>query len=414
MLKRRWWDVAVAAGSVVIATALLIGFNPDDPVRLAMGLASIAGFAAAYFLIARPAICEPGEDRVPARWRFPVFVVVGSLAIAVGAGATGFLAILQALAYPLMWVVGDSRRRAIIGSAVVAVTIWAGIAIAGDDAGAFVAGLMTAGFSFAFAIALGLWISSIAEYGEERARLLAELTAAQAEVEALSRERGASAERERLARDIHDTLAQTLAGLVLLAERAGRQSRDRQTDAAATTIATVEQIARDALAEARALVARTAAVPSEPVFAAAVERLVDRFRAHSSADIVLDASGVDGELDRETQVVVLRCLQEALSNVGKHAAAEHVDVRVTVDDAGAATLTVTDDGRGFDPAQSTMGFGLEGMRERVAIAQGVLDVSSAVGRGTTLSLRLPGTRTTGGVAPEKAPATEPERSGGPR
>ena len=91
----------------------------------------------------------------------------------------------------------------------------------------------TAGFSVAFAIALGLWIASIVEYGEERARLLAELTAAQAEVEALSRDRGAAEERERLAREIHDTLAQTLAGLVILAERAGRQSRDGRADAAA-------------------------------------------------------------------------------------------------------------------------------------------------------------------------------------
>nr|WP_246301285.1 sensor histidine kinase [Microbacterium immunditiarum] len=413
-MKRRWWDVAVAAGSVVIAAALLIGFRPDDPVRLAVGLASIAGFAAAYFLIARPAICEPGSGLVPAPWRFPAFVAVGSLAIAIGAGATGFLAIMQALAYPLMWIVGNSRRGAIIGSAVFAVMIWVGITIGGDEPGAFVAGLMTSGFSFVFAIALGLWIASIAEYGEERARLVAELTEAQAEVEALSRERGASAERERLARDIHDTLAQTLAGLVLLAERAGRQSRDGHSDAAAATIATVEQIARDALDEARALVARTAAVPSEPAFAAAVERLVERFRAHSSADIALDDAAVEGDLDRETQVVVLRCLQEALSNVAKHAAAEHVEVRVAVDADGAATLTVTDDGRGFDPVRSTTGFGLEGMRERVAIAGGVLDVSSAVGRGTTLGLRLPGARSGPAAPSEPSSAPEPERSGGPR
>ncbi|WP_426806427.1 histidine kinase dimerization/phosphoacceptor domain-containing protein, partial [Stenotrophomonas sp. SrG] len=65
-----------------------------------------------------------------------------------------------------------------------------------------------------------------------------------------------------MARDIHDTLAQTLAGLVILAERAGMQSADGQSDAAATTIATVEQVAREALTETRAIVASTAAVPS--------------------------------------------------------------------------------------------------------------------------------------------------------
>lgn len=69
------------------------------------------------------------------------------------------------------------------------------------------------------------------------------------------------------------------------------------------------------------------------------------------------------------------------------------EVEVLGVDPGAAGLTVTDDGRGFDPAERTHGFGLEGMRERVAIAGGSLDVSSAVGRGTTLALRLPGTLT---------------------
>jgi signal transduction histidine kinase len=259
----------------------------------------------------------------------------------------------------------------------------------GADADSVLAGATTAVFSLAFAIAIGLWIARIAEYGEERERLLSELTAAQGQVEALSRERGASAERERLARDIHDTLAQTLAGLVIFAERAGRQSREGQSGAAATTIATVEQVARDALAEARALVARTAAVPREPAFAAAVDRLVERFRAQGRAAIELDTADAAGELDRETQVVLLRCLQEALSNAVKHSAADLVQVRVRVDAGGGAALEVADDGRGFEPAAPGAGFGLDGMRERVALAGGTFEVDSTAGRGTSLRVHLP-------------------------
>ncbi|WP_240658637.1 histidine kinase, partial [Microbacterium sp. CPCC 204701] len=253
MLNRRWWDVAVAAGSVVIAAAMLMEFGPREPWRLAIGVAAIALFALGYVAIGRAAIgTEPG-------WRFPVFVAIAAVAVGVGSAASGFLAMMQALAYPLAWVIGGSRRRGIIASAVIASAVAGGIAVGGGlDGGSIVTGLATGAFSLAFSVAFGLWVAGIAEFGEERARLVAELTEAQTALEALSRDRGAAAERERLARDIHDTLAQTLAGLVIFAERAGRQSREGRADAAAATIATVEQVARDALAEARALVARAA------------------------------------------------------------------------------------------------------------------------------------------------------------
>ena len=385
MLTKRGWDAIVSIVCAVIALALVFLFPPATAARTAIALAAIGLFVLGYALIGRDAI-EPPR----AAWRYPAFLSVAAVAAGIGAGAAPFMAMLQTLAYPLVWVIGDSRKRGIGGSAVIAGSVFVGASFGyGANLDSVVAGATTAVFSLSFAIAIGLWIARIAEYGEERERLLAELTAAQTEVEALSRERGASAERERLARDIHDTLAQTLAGLVIFAERAGRQSREGQTDAAATTIATVEQVARDALAESRALVARTAAVPREPAFGAAVERLIERFREHGAARIALDTAGVEGELDREAQVVLLRCLQEALSNVTKHAAAAEVTVRVEVAADGAAALEVADDGRGFDTSRPTSGFGLDGMRERVALAGGTFDVASAPGEGATLTVRLP-------------------------
>ncbi|MDY0908874.1 sensor histidine kinase [Microbacterium sp. CFBP9034] len=388
MLKPRWWDVTVGAGSLAIAVGLLFGFGPEGQQRLMIALASIVVFVLGYVLVGRAAIGNP-----PAGWRFPVFLGVAALALGVGTAAAPFVAMLQTLAYPLAWVIGDTRRRGILASFIIAGSVFAGVLIGGGfTAGAAVSGATTAAFSVVFATALGLWIASIAEYGEERARLLAELTAAQAQVEALSRGRGASEERERLARDIHDTLAQTLAGLVILAERGGRQSRDGESDAAATTIATVEQVARDALNEARALVARTAAVPSEPAFEGAVERLVERFRAQGGATIALEIGAVAGSLERDAQVVLLRCLQESLSNVAKHAGAAHAVVRVAVAEDGAARLEVVDDGAGFETGTPRSGFGIEGMRERVALAGGRLEVESRPGAGTALRVLLPGTR----------------------
>lgn len=394
MLKPRWWDITVGAGSLAIAFGLVFGFGPEGTVRLLVSLASIVVFALGYVFIARAAIGNP-----PAGWRYPAFLAVAALAVGVGAAAAPFLAMLQTLAYPLAWVVGDTRRRGILASLIIAASVFAGVFIGGEfTAGAAISGAATATFSVVFATALGLWIASIAEYGEERARLLAELTAAQAEVEALSRDRGAAEERERMARDIHDTLAQTLAGLVILAERAGRQSADGQSDAAAATIATVEQVARDALTETRAIVASTAAVPSEPAFEAAVERLVERFRAHGPAAIDLEFRAVEGRLERDAQVALLRCLQESLSNASKHAGARRVTVRVGVDVDGASELSVSDDGAGFDTASPRHGFGLDGMAERVALAGGDLQVVSAPGAGTTLRVLLPGARVPAGGA----------------
>ncbi len=151
-------------------------------------------------------------------------------------------------------------------------------------------------------------------------------------------------------------------------------------DAAADSIATVERLSRDALDEARAIVSRMAAVPPDVALGDAVDRLVSRFRAETGLtidlDLRLDSAGV---LPRESQLVLLRCLQEALANVRKHAAATRIGVRVSSTPDGAAQLAVTDDGRGFDVAARRDGFGLDGMTERVALAGGELDVSSSHG-----------------------------------
>jgi signal transduction histidine kinase len=325
------------------------------------------------------------------------FVACTSAALAAGCASEPFFAILLAVAYPITWVLAMTRRRAIVGSIVVAfggfvgLALFGGILEGGDAvAPALTTAVATAGLGLAFAIAFGLWISSVVEYGEERARLLGELTAAQAEIEALSRDRGAVLERERLAREVHDTLAQTLAGLAILSERAGGQLGDGRADAAADTIATVERLSRDALDEARALVSRTAAVPSDAALGDAVERLVDRFRVEAGLtidlDLRLDSAGV---LSRDAQLVLLRCLQESLANVRKHAAATRVRVLVSAGPDGRAELTVADDGGGFDVVRQPRGFGLDGMAERVALAGGGLDVRSSPGGGTTLVVRLP-------------------------
>ena len=241
MQNRRWWDAAVIAASLMVIVALAVGSSGASSAAAAAAGAALALFVLSYLLVARPALTSPRP------WHFPVFVAGAAVALAGGCAGEPFFAILQAIAYPLTWVLAGGRRRAIAGSIVIALGTFTGFALFsgildGGDAvlpALAIAGAV-AGFGLAFAIAFGLWIASVVDYGEERARLVGELTAAQAEIEALSRDRGAAMERERLARDVHDTLAQTLAGLAILSERAGRQLGEGRADAAADSIATVD------------------------------------------------------------------------------------------------------------------------------------------------------------------------------
>lgn len=390
MLNRRWWDAALATASLFVVVALAIGPSDASALDVAVTAAALGLFVAVYLIAARPAL------ESPRRWRFPVFVSGAAVSIAAGCAAEPFFAIVLALAYPLTWVLASGRRTAIIGSVVVALgvfvgfSLFAGILSGGDGVlSALAVGGTIAIFGLAFAIAFGLWIVSVVEYGRERARLVGELTNAQEEIAALGRERGAVLERERLARDVHDTLAQTLAGLTILSERAGRQLEEGQHGAAADSISTVERLARDALEETRALVARTAAVPSDAALGDAVERLTDRFRAEAGLTVDLDVqleSG--GVISRDAQLVVLRCLQESLANVRKHAAAKKVEVRVSADADGGAHLVVSDDGRGFETGPRQDGFGLDGMAERVALAGGRFAITSEPGCGTTVVVQL--------------------------
>jgi len=390
MWRTRWWDLAVAAVCVAVVVPSLALRRVNDLANrelLLLGGVLIA-FGLAYLLLIRPAVRVPSP--LSPRWRRAVYFPLTALLLLAGVALYPFAATLQTVVYPLVWVLSASRRDAVVRSALTAVSVLIGYAAYNDFSGVgWGYGAVVAGLSLGFAIAMGVWIIRIVEGSQERARLLAELTATQERLVTLERERGAVEERERIAREIHDTLAQTLAGLVLLAERAGQESG--VGGPATATIGALEHFARDALVETRSLVARTAPVPTEPVLDAALERLAERFQIESGLNIDVHPTGDLQRLDRETQIVVLRCVQEALANVRKHAQAQRVQVRIVVADDGATRIEVHDDGQGFDPSAPRTGFGLDGMRERIALAGGELTLDSAEGRGTLLRAVLPAT-----------------------
>ncbi|MDD7929022.1 sensor histidine kinase [Microbacterium sp. NM3R9] len=382
MIRRKWVDVAVGAVTVL---GLIIVALADTGARLPWALAGLGLLLVAY-VAGRPGI---GRER-PAR--FIGFLILAIAAVVVMTAAEPSLATMQVIVYPLVWILGPSRRWGVAGSVAVGVAVLAGYTAGlGFTADVVREAALVAALSVAFSVAMGWWISAIAAYGDERSRLLTELTRAQEQVEALSRDAGAAHERERLAREIHDTLAQTLAGLVILAEQARRRAHSGDASAAASTLEHLEAVARDALDETRAIVARTAAVPGDQALEAAVERLVERFRIDTGLQIALTVEETGESLERDAQVVILRCLQEGLANVRKHAAAAHVTVAVDRDTEGGVRLTIRDDGRGFDTASPRLGYGLDGMTERVALAGGTVAVTSTAGAGTALTMTLPAT-----------------------
>jgi signal transduction histidine kinase len=201
----------------------------------------------------------------------------------------------------------------------------------------------------------------------------------------MSRDAGATAERERIAREIHDTIAQSLTSVVMLAQRARLEQ-----PTADSTLEMIESTARDALREARSLVAANAGLPQrDGSLADTLARLGERFTRETGVAVTTDASLA--ELPRGLEVVLLRCAQEGLANVRKHAHARAASVTV-VQTAGAVSLRVADDGRGlagFQPSEDN-GFGLSGMRDRVGLVGGTLTVTDAAGGpGTVLTVDIP-------------------------
>lgn len=374
-LASRWWALAVVA--VVVVCGVILGFVvPSTPAWW------VAATALALYVVAFAAF---GRRAVEGSRSALLFVAVGVLVTGTVVSVEPSLAVFQALAMPTAWVLTISRRAAVAANAFVAGAAGTGFFVSlGFSPAATSSAALTVLFSFAGSVALGLWIYRIADDAEERARLLDELTAAQDELATLHRDAGVTDERQRLARELHDTIAQTLAGTVLLAQRARRElATGALSDA---TLGSLEDAAREALTETRTLVAGSAPVELGAGLAGALEVLAERFRRESGASITVSVA-LDAPLQRDAEVALLRCAQEGLANVRKHAGAS--SVAVTLDGDGAdAVLRVTDDGRGLDPAAIPDGFGLSGLRARLALVGGSLAVSGSA-RGTVIEARLP-------------------------
>ncbi len=369
----RGWDAAVVGTCLVVGAIIVVG-EPVVP-KTWGAVACLGAFVVVYLSLGRRALATRTASLT---WW------ATTLLIAASAAATWFdpvTAIVQAVAYPLVWRLSTARRTAIVRSAVLAAGIAVGV---GLGSGAWVSACVSAGLALAFTIALGLWITGIQKYGIERDRLLAELRTAQAEVLILERQAGITEERARIAREIHDTIAQSLTGLVMTAQRASSIA-ERSPESLGPTLNLMENLATEALAEARTLVASYTPVGLAGGLQETLAALAERFSAETG--VAVTVTGEAPGVDREAEVVLLRCAQEALANVRKHARAQHAEISLHALDDGAA-LTVTDDGVGIS-GDAGGGYGLAGMAERVRIAGGTLHVGPGEGGGTSVQVVLP-------------------------
>jgi len=231
----------------------------------------------------------------------------------------------------------------------------------------------------ASAALLGTFISRLGDQNRERARLIEELDRTRDELAEVSREAGMLAERERLAGDIHDTLAQGFTSIGMLLEAA------RTEVGAGRYLDLASQTAQDNLAETRALIA---ALAPPALAGVSLEQALDRLGKGFHLPAELTVQGEPRPLGTATEVVVLRVAQEGLANARKHAHASSIRLALAYE-AETVRLTLTDDGCGFDPACATNGYGLNGMKNRVAQIGGTVEVDSAPGEGTTVTLEAP-------------------------
>lgn len=432
----RWWDIVVTVG----LGGMLIhgGFGAVEwgsnesvgGVRLAhLAIVLIVAFGLLYLALGRAALRRTtSEFQRPPLSRDLVFLCLWIMLFGVATAVNPSFATLQFVAYPMAWSILDRYRDAVFASAALSALVAAGSAVSYVRLGVpnpLWLALGVGVISFVFAVAMGTWITRIYDRGEAQRQLAEKLQATQHEVAVLSAEAGASAERERLSRELHDTLTQTLTGLVMLSEQAERALAAGDQRAARDRLGRVQAAARESLGEARALVATTQPL-GDGGLESAIQRLVDRMRADTDLRVTCALEMV--VLDRERQVMLLRAAQEGLANARKHAQASEVAISLAVvgakegseeasetgagvsHEAGgdshqdaAVVLRVDDNGIGVESERiATGGFGLTGLADRIRGVGGQVYVGPGALGGARLEVRLPlgvaGSRTEGGIS----------------
>ncbi|MFD3658317.1 sensor histidine kinase [Streptomyces sp. NPDC058620] len=355
-----------------------------DGAQHGTAVVSVSALMAAVYTAGVVAPAVQPQTRAAALWLTALGAVwLALLALSPDALWVAFpLYFLQLHLLPVRW--------ALPAVAVTAAAAIGGFVLHGEEIspGTFIGPLLGA----AVAVATVLGYEALFLESERRRELIEELVTTREELAVAERTAGTLAERERLAREIHDTLAQGLSSIQLLLRAA---ERSLPADGTATAhVRQAREAAQDNLAEARRFV-RALSPPDleHGSLAAALERLRDRTTS-PALTVQFAVSGTPVELPTPYEVALLRTAQSALANAVQHAGAGRAEITLSFMDT-SVSLDVVDDGRGFEPgsgsgpASGNGGFGLPATRSRARSLGGTLSVESAPGQGTAVAVTLP-------------------------
>lgn len=332
------------------------------------------------------------------RWQTPLALVflIGAITLWFPLARTHWAYFITASTfYGLMW--GTLPfGLAVAGNVVLtAVIIWIQALNLGKPVGLSADLFLIGAVVIGWAALLALWIRTIMRESTARKRLIEQLEAAQEELAVVERQSGILQERQRMAQEIHDTLAQGFTSIVMQLE-AAEQALPEGLTSVQSHIHKARDTARASLAEARRLVlALRPKSLEESTLPDALKREAERWTENTGIKTDFAVTGDPITLHPEAEVSLLRAMQEGLSNVHKHAQAGEVSLTLSFMDDQVA-LDVHDDGQGFDPHNETSssdqgggGFGLQVMRQRVGQIGGEVLIESSPEQGTTLVVQIP-------------------------
>lgn len=388
--ERLWpWFNLVFAGLTLLAVVLVLGDTGATWTRRLIGLPILGVCVAAYLALVRPL----AGLRRPCGGRSAIYPALAVVSVMVLVSIHNSFWFFSLVVFFQVWMLLPIWAAA-PASAGLSLFLWGRESLVDGEAfrpsaGAiliFVAGAVVSTM-------LGLLIGAISRQSNQRLDLIRQLEAERSARRDAEREAGALAERGRLSRDLHDTLAQGFTSIVMHLEAADAlmpaDAPERRP------VADARRIARDSLGEVRRLVwALRPTQLRDADLAAALGRMVEAWGTEHRIAAMFRLDGQAPVLPPAVEVTLLRIAQESLSNVARHAGATTVDVVLTLFD-DAVHLDIRDDGVGFDPDAPPLvagvaagGFGLPGIRERVEAQGGSVEIESAIGSGTTIAVAL--------------------------
>ncbi len=375
------WEAYIAAMCVAAAAGVVM-LDHRFPGNVPVAVTALAGMVVCVLVFGRRVIYADEFD-----WRTPLFLaaVIGLWVVALTASSVAIAAVPAI--YPLVFATLPLPAALVVTAVVNLAPLGLALLFHGTHWPNLPLAVAVTLIGVIAAPVIGTVIMTSMRQRERLAALVEELAASRAESARLSREAGAAAERERLAREIHDTLAQGFTSIVALAQ-AVEPELESDTAAAKRHVALIRSTARENLAEARAMVAElTPTALHDGSLSAAIQRQCDRLSAESGIEATVRVDGELPPLGMATDVVLLRAAQEAFANIRKHSGASAVTVALSPVKRGVR-LSIADNGIGLSD-EHTEGFGLRGMRARATQVGGSMSVTATPGGGTTVTVEVP-------------------------